>query len=94
MTIVKRQEKSELIQTYRVHGTDTGSSDVQIALLTERINYLIEHLKTHTKDHHCRRGLLIMVGKRRRLIRYLFAKDRDRLSALAKSLNIKITGLY
>jgi small subunit ribosomal protein S15 len=69
------EKKKELIGTYRIHETDTGSPEVQIALLTERIQYLTEHFKTHKKDHHSRRGLLKLVGQRRRLLNYL--KDRD-----------------
>ena len=69
------ESKQSIIEQYRIHETDTGSSDVQIALLTNRINYLTEHLKVHKKDHHSRRGLLMMVGHRRRLLNYIKGKD-------------------
>jgi small subunit ribosomal protein S15 len=68
-------EKTATIEKYRVHETDTGSAQVQIAVLTERINYLTEHFKTHKKDHHSRQGLLKMVGQRRRLLEYLKRSD-------------------
>lgn len=67
--------KIDTISTYRKHATDTGSPEVQIALLTDRINHLTEHLKTHHKDHHSRRGLLMLVGRRRRMLDYV--RDRD-----------------
>ena len=67
--------KTDTISTYRKHGTDTGSPEVQIALLTDRINHLTEHLKTHKKDHGSRRGLLMLVGRRRRMLDYI--RDRD-----------------
>lgn len=67
--------KTDTISTYRKHGTDTGSPEVQIALLTDRINHLTEHLKTHKKDHGSRRGLLMLVGRRRRMLDYV--RDRD-----------------
>lgn len=67
--------KIDTISTYHKHGTDTGSPEVQIALLTDRINHLTEHLKTHHKDHHSRRGLLMLVGRRRRMLDYV--RDRD-----------------
>ena len=72
------RSKQELIETYRVHETDTGSPEVQIAILTERINHLNEHLKENKNDHHSRRGLLKMVGQRRRLLDYLIKKDITR----------------
>jgi len=84
------EKKKAIIETYKTHATDTGSADVQIATLTERINYLVDHLKSHKKDHHTRRGLLKMVGRRRRLMMYLNKKDPARLEALAQKLNIKI----
>ena len=71
------------------HGTDTGSADVQIALLTERINHLTEHLKTHKKDHHSRRGLLLLVGQRRRLLQYLAKKDINRYRSLIERLGLR-----
>ena len=67
--------KTDTISTYRKHGTDTGSPEVQVALLTDRINHLTEHLKTHKKDHGSRRGLLMLVGRRRRMLDYI--RDRD-----------------
>ena len=84
-----RQRKTELIDTYRTHDTDTGSPEVQIALLSERIGYLTEHFKAHAKDHHSRRGLLQMVGKRRRLLDYLKAKDVDRYRTVIDKLGIR-----
>ncbi len=84
-----RQRKVELVDTYRTHDTDTGSPEVQIALLSERINYLTEHFKVHAKDHHSRRGLLRMVGKRRRLLDYLKAKDADRYRTVIEKLGIR-----
>ena len=73
---VALQRKKELVEQYRLHATDTGSPEVQIALLSERIDYLTEHFKTHVKDHHSRRGLLKLVGQRRRLLDYLKRYDR------------------
>jgi small subunit ribosomal protein S15 len=70
--------KDQTIAAHRLHDTDTGSSEVQIALLTERINHLTEHLKVHTKDHHSRRGLLMLVGRRRRLLDYVRNNDVER----------------
>ncbi len=81
--------KAELIQKYRLHEGDTGSPEVQIALLTERINYLTAHLQIHKKDHHSRRGLLKMVGQRRGLLNYLKAKDLDRYQKIIGSLGIR-----
>ena len=72
-----KDRKSEVISTYKKHDGDTGSPEVQVALLSERINYLTEHFKTHAKDHHSRRGLLMLVGQRRRLLDYLKRKDTD-----------------
>ena len=83
------RSKQELIETYRVHETDTGSPEVQIAILTERINHLNEHLKLHKKDHHSRRGLLKMVGQRRGLLNYLKEKDIERYRAILASLNLR-----
>ena len=82
-------EKSEIINKYRLHEKDTGSAEVQIALLTERINHLTEHFKVHVKDHHSRRGLLKLVGKRRRLLDYLKKKDLTKYRELIKSLGIR-----
>jgi small subunit ribosomal protein S15 len=82
-------EKNEIINKYRVHEKDTGSAEVQIALLTERINHLTEHFKVHIKDHHSRRGLLKLVGKRRRLLDYIKKKDVMKYRELIKSLGIR-----
>ena len=87
--MLSNDRKTELIGTYRTHETDTGSPEVQVALLSERINYLTEHFKTHVKDHHSRRGLLMLVGQRRRLLDYLKRKDADRYSDLIKRLGIR-----
>ena len=84
-----REERERIIQDYRLHDTDTGSTDVQVALLTHRINELTEHFKTHTKDHHGRRGLLKMVGQRRRLLDYLKRQDADRYKKLIERLGIR-----
>lgn len=81
--------KTEIIQKYQVHEGDTGSPEVQIAILTERINYLTTHLQTHKKDHHSRRGLLMMVGQRRGLLNYLKAKSLERYKAIILSLGIR-----
>ncbi len=78
---LKQAEKVVLISNVRTHDTDTGSPEVQIALLTERINQLTDHLRTHKHDHHSRRGLLQMVGRRRRLLAYLSKNDIDRYRA-------------
>ena len=82
-------EKSEIISTYARHEGDTGSPEVQIALLTERINHLNEHLQLNKKDHHSRRGLLKMVGKRRKMLDYLMAKDVERYRAIIAKLGIR-----
>ena len=81
--------KTALIAQFRQHEKDTGSPEVQVALLTERIGYLTEHFRTHAKDHHSRRGLLKMVSQRRRLLDYLKGKDAHRYSDLIKRLNIR-----
>ena len=81
--------KKSLIEQFRTHEGDTGSPEVQIALLTERVNGLTDHFKLHAKDHHSRRGLLMLVGKRRRLLDYLKAKDAQRYSDLIKRLAIR-----
>ncbi len=83
------QKKTDLIQRFRTHETDTGSPEVQIALLTERIGYLTEHFKTHVKDHHSRRGLLRMVSKRRRLLDYLKKSSLDRYRKVVSALNLR-----
>jgi small subunit ribosomal protein S15 len=82
-------KKQELIGKYGRSEGDTGSAEVQIALLTERINYLTEHLRSHSKDHHSRRGLLMLVGKRRRLLRYLERADLDRYRELVADLGLR-----
>ena len=84
-----RERKIEIVDAYRVHGTDTGSPEVQIAILSEKITYLTDHFKVHAKDHHSRRGLLKMVGKRRRLLDYLKAKDVNRYRAVIERLGIR-----
>jgi len=83
------EKKSELIDKFRVHETDTGSPEVQIALLSERIGYLTEHFKTHVKDHHSRRGLLRMVSKRRRLLNYLKKSSLERYRKTVTALNLR-----
>ncbi|WP_138158928.1 30S ribosomal protein S15 [Peptoniphilus catoniae] len=83
------EKKKEIIDEFKVNEKDTGSPEVQIAILTTRINELNEHLKTHKKDHHSRRGLLKMVGKRRNLLRYLRNKDIERYRSLIEKLNIR-----
>jgi small subunit ribosomal protein S15 len=84
-----KDRKSEVIGTYKTHTADTGSPEVQVALLSERINYLTEHFKTHAKDHHSRRGLLKLVGQRRSLLDYLKRKDTDRYAELIRRLGIR-----
>ena len=81
--------KSELIQDYRTHDSDTGSPEVQIAILTKRIEYLTDHFKVHSKDHHSRQGLLKMVGRRRRLLDYLKRKDFERYQQIIGRLGIR-----
>jgi small subunit ribosomal protein S15 len=81
--------KSEMIEKYRKHEKDTGSPEVQIALLTDRINHLTEHFSVHKKDHHSRRGLLKLVGQRRRLLDYLKKKDLERYREIIKSLGLR-----
>jgi small subunit ribosomal protein S15 len=83
------EKKKSLIEQFRVHDGDTGSPEVQIALLTERINSLTEHFKQHTKDHHSRRGLLMLIGKRRGLIEYLRKKEPERYRAIIEKLGIR-----
>lgn len=84
-----KELKKQIIDTYKLHENDTGSPEVQIALLTERINHLTEHLKVHKKDHHSRRGLLMMVGRRRALLNYLMKKDIERYRAIVSKLNLR-----
>lgn len=78
-----------IIEQYGTHATDTGSPEVQVALATERINHLTEHLKVHTKDHHSRRGLLMLVGRRRRLLDYLRQQDVERYRAIVARLGLR-----
>lgn len=87
--MLTKDRKTELIGTYKTHTSDTGSPEVQVAILSERITYLTEHFKTHTKDHHSRRGLLKLVGQRRRLLDYVRRKDADRYTELIKRLGIR-----
>jgi small subunit ribosomal protein S15 len=84
-----KDRKLEVIGSYKTHTGDTGSPEVQVALLSERISYLTEHFKTHSKDHHSRRGLLMLVGQRRSLLDYLKAKDISRYADLIKRLGIR-----
>lgn len=84
-----QEKKQTLIEKYRLHEKDTGSPEVQIALLSDRITYLTEHFKTHKKDHHSRRGLLMLVGQRRRLLDYLKREDIDRYREIIKQLGIR-----
>ena len=83
------ERKRELTEKYGKSAEDTGSTEVQIAMLTERINHLTEHLRTHRKDHHSRRGLLMLVGKRRRMLRYLERRDLERYRALVAELGLR-----
>ena len=83
------ERKAQIITQYAQHEGDTGSPEVQIALLTERINYLTDHFKTHAKDHHSRRGLLKMVGRRRRLLAYLKTTQVERYQAVIASLGLR-----
>ena len=84
-----KDRKQEIISKYKLHGMDSGSPEVQIALLTEKINYLTEHFKTHKSDHHSRRGLLRMVGRRRRLLDYLKKAKVERYRAIVKELGLR-----
>jgi small subunit ribosomal protein S15 len=87
--MIQPEKKQELISKYKQHDKDTGSPEVQVALLTERIAYLTEHFKTHKKDHHSRRGLLMMVSKRRSLLDYLRSKSAERYKKLIDELGIR-----
>ena len=87
--MIAAERKREVIQNFRTHETDTGSPEVQVAILTERINELTEHFKTHKKDHHSRRGLFKIVSRRRRLLDYLAANDYERYQALIKRLELR-----
>ena len=86
---LSKDRKTGIIGTYKTHDSDTGSPEEQVALLSERINYLTEHFKIHAKDHHSRRGLLKLVGQRRRLLDYLKSKDETRYAELIKRLGIR-----
>lgn len=87
--IESMEAKTKTIQDFKLHERDTGSADVQIALLTQRINHLTEHLQKNAKDHSSRRGLLMMVGQRRRLLDYLHTKDVNRYQAITKKLKLR-----
>lgn len=87
--MITKDKKLEIIETYKMHEGDTGSPEVQIALLTYRINDLNEHLKTHKKDHHSRRGLLKMVGQRRGLLNYLIKTDLERYRTIISKLELR-----
>ena len=87
--VLTPESKREVIDQFKVHETDTGSPEVQIALLSNRIRYLTDHFKVHKKDHHSRRGLLKLVGHRRRLLNYLKRKDVERYRTVIKELGIR-----
>jgi small subunit ribosomal protein S15 len=87
--VFSTDEKKKLIDKFKLHEGDTGSPEVQVGLLTHRISYLTEHLKTHKKDHHSRRGLLMLVGRRRRLLNYVKNKDINRYRAIIEALGLK-----
>jgi small subunit ribosomal protein S15 len=86
---LSKDQKTKVIAGYRTHESDTGSPEVQVAILSERISYLTEHFKTHSKDHHSRRGLMMLVGQRRRLLDYLKGKDLKRYRGLIEKLGIR-----
>jgi small subunit ribosomal protein S15 len=87
--MLSKDRKTEIIDRFKKHEVDTGSPEVQIGILTERINVLTEHLKSHNKDHHSRRGLLKMVGHRRRLLNYLQREDVERYRTVVKDLGLR-----
>ena len=87
--VLLAENKEEMIEKFKQHDTDTGSPEVQVALLTHRISYLTEHVKIHKKDHHSRRGLLILVGRRRSLLDYLKKKDVSRYRKLIEALGLR-----
>lgn len=87
--VLTANDKKELIEKFKLHDSDTGSPEVQIALLSNRISYLTEHVKVHKKDHHSRRGLLILVGRRRRLLNYVKKKDVKRYRSLIETLGLR-----
>ena len=87
--VLTTKDKKELIEQFKLHENDTGSPEVQVGLLTYRISYLTDHLKVHKKDHHSRRGLLILVGRRRRLLNYVKNKDVKRYRAIIETLGLR-----
>ena len=87
--VLLAENKDEMIEKFKLHESDTGSPEVQVALLTHRISYLTDHVKTHKKDHHSRRGLLILVGRRRSLLDYLKNKDISRYRTLIEELGLR-----
>ena len=87
--VLLAEKKEEMIDKFKLHEADTGSPEVQVAILTHRISYLTEHLKTHKKDHHSRRGLLILVGRRRSLLDYVKKKDVNRYRSLIERLGLR-----
>ena len=87
--VLSTTDKKKLIDKYRLHDSDTGSPEVQVGLLTHRISYLTEHLKMHKKDHHSRRGLLMLVGRRRRLLNYVKNKDVNRYRSIIETLGLR-----
>ncbi|MFK5952548.1 MAG: 30S ribosomal protein S15 [Desulfobacterium sp.] len=87
--VLLAENKEEMIENFKLHDSDTGSPEVQVAILTHRISYLTEHFKTHKKDHHSRRGLLILVGRRRRLLDYVKNKDIARYRTLIERLGLR-----
>jgi len=87
--VLLAENKEEMIENFKLHDSDTGSPEVQVAILTHRISYLTEHFKTHKKDHHSRRGLLILVGRRRRLLDYVKHKDVARYRSLIERLGLR-----
>ncbi|MGW8180778.1 MAG: 30S ribosomal protein S15 [bacterium] len=86
---LEKDRKQDIIESFRTHDKDTGSAEVQIAILSERISYLTEHFKSHKKDHHSRRGLLKMVGRRRKLLDYLKVMDKSRYASIIEKLGIR-----
>ena len=89
VTMMRKEEKTQVIEQNRLHDTDTGSAEVQIAILTKRINDLTEHFKANKNDHHSRRGLLKMVGRRRNMLNYLKKKDINRYRAIIEKLGLR-----
>jgi small subunit ribosomal protein S15 len=87
--VIAAEKKKDILETHRVHGKDTGSPEVQVAILTARIIELTEHLRTHSKDFHSRRGLLMMVGKRRRLLNYLLKENPERYRSIIEKLELR-----